>query len=223
MKFSKETLAIMNNFAAVNGNLGLQPGSFLETVAPERNIRVSAKIEEEIPSEFYIYDMSTFLAVLNMMPEADLIFNGNTIEIVDGNKKLRYGSADKSILALPQGAPHMKITPYVEINIDDGTITAIKKAAAIFGLPNLRISGDGKVIKASVIDIKNPSTNVYEVELGKTDSTFNADFLISTIKLIGGDYKVTLDSKYVSRWVLESPAETEYTMYIAMTQTSKFE
>lgn len=219
MKFSKETLDIMSNFASVNQNLALMPGGRIETVAPERNIRVDAAIVEDFPSEFYIYDLTTFLGVLNLLPDAEIKFSKTAIDLVDGTKSLRYGCADKSILMLPNGTrPNM--TEYVNFKMDDSTISAVRKASAILGLPNLRISGNGKTITASVMDLKNPSPNTYDVQIGETDKTFNADFLISSLKLMSGSYNVSLDPKYISKWSMDGG---DYTMYIAMTQTSKFE
>lgn len=219
MKLSKETIALLNNFASINQNLELKPGGVIETVAPERNIRVSAKIAEEFETPFYIYDLTTFLGVLGLLPDAELNFIQNAVELVEDGRKIRYGCAEKDILVLPSGAGSPPIAEYAKFNIDDSTISAIKKAAAIFAMPNVRISGNGKKITASVIDLKNPSSNAYDVDLGKTDKTFNADFLVSTFKMISGDYTVQLDKKFVSLWTL---TDDSYVMAIAMTQTSSF-
>ena len=220
MKFSKETLALLSNFASINQNLAMLTGNQLDSVSTERNIRVSAKIAENIPSDFYIYDLSTFLNILSLVPDAECEFSEEGATIVDGKRKIKYMSADKSILALPASPQLPKTTTYEEFDISEGTLASLRKAATVLSAPNIQITGDGEVITASVIDLKNPLPNTFQVEIGTTTKTFNADFQVSTFKMLTGDYNVVLDSNYVSKWSLQGK---DYIMFIAMVQSSKFD
>ena len=65
MKLSKETLAIMKNFAGINANLMLKNGNKLSTISPAKSVMAVAQISENLPingsGNFGIYELNDFL------------------------------------------------------------------------------------------------------------------------------------------------------------------
>ena len=61
MKLSKSTLDILKNFKEINQSILFKQGNSLKTISVMKNILAEATIEEELPKDFGIYDLSQFL------------------------------------------------------------------------------------------------------------------------------------------------------------------
>ena len=80
----------------------------------------------------------------------------------------------------------------VEFHLKEDDFTDIKKAISILRLPEIAVIGDGSTIALEVLDSKNPTGDVYAVELGETEEKFNFIFREENIKINPGDYKVQI-------------------------------
>ena len=69
MKLSKQTVAILNNYS--DNQSILVKGDQLRTISVMKNILAEAKIEEEFPKDFAIYDLPQFLKVLRLHQDLD--------------------------------------------------------------------------------------------------------------------------------------------------------
>ena len=65
MKINQNTLDILKNFSEINTNILIKPGTELSTISTMRNIFAKATIAEAFDSEFGIYDLNEFLAVVS--------------------------------------------------------------------------------------------------------------------------------------------------------------
>jgi hypothetical protein len=77
--------------------------------------------------------------------------------------------------------------------------------------------GDGTNVFLQAADSKNPSGDVYSINIGDTDKAFKAIFKAENIKIIPGDYDVTISSRGISHF---SGKDVEY--WIAVEQSSQF-
>ena len=93
----------------------------------------------------------------------------------------------------------------------------VEKAAGVLGVPEIVVFGDGKTVFLQAADTKNPSGDVYSINIGETDKTFRAIFKFENIKIIADDYDVTISSKGISHF---SGKNAEY--WIAVEQSSTF-
>ena len=86
MKLSKETIAILKNFATIQPNLMFKAGSELKTIAEAKNIVAKAAITEQIPQDFGIYDVNDFLSSLSLFNDPTFAFNadGKSAQITEG-------------------------------------------------------------------------------------------------------------------------------------------
>ena len=66
MKFSKETIAVLKNFATINSGIVLTPGNFVMTCSIIGTTYADTTIQDEIDNELAIYDLSGFLSVLSL-------------------------------------------------------------------------------------------------------------------------------------------------------------
>ena len=163
MKLSDKTLSLLKNFSNINQSILFKEGSSLRTISVMKNILAEAKITEEIPKDFGIYDLSQFLNVnttLFQSPELDFANDGYVV-IREGRSKQRFFFADPNVIITP---PEKAITlPSEDVSFELSTeqLDRLLKAAAISQLPDLSVVGGEGVVKILVRDKKNDTSNDY--------------------------------------------------------------
>ena len=224
MKISKETLEVLKNFSAINPNLVINEGNKLSTIAEAKNIMATTTVAETFPKEVGIYDLNEFLSAHSLIEDADLEFGDDSLTMKSATSSITDRYADKSILTSPEKGVNM---PDAEVNI---TLTAdiisqIRKAGGALGHPVVSITafnGDDNVY-LQVKDPENSSSNTFQIETGdySGNAVFDFQFLIANLKLIPGDYKVSVSSKLISHWECINNNPVEY--WIALEKNSTFD
>jgi hypothetical protein len=220
MKISKETLEVLKNFSAINPNLVIKPGNKLSTIAEAKNVMASAEVVETFPKEFGIYDLNEFLSVLSLTTDPELEFTDDEVVIVDGNKTVKYRYADTSILTSPQKEVNMPDTD-LTVSLTQEVISNIRRAGSALNHVVVSLQADGTDVTIAVKDPANASANTYIESVGQSDHTdYDFQFLISNLKLIPGDYEVSVSSKLISHWKCINNNSVEY--WIALEKNSTF-
>lgn len=219
MKLSKETLALLKNFAGINSNLLLKGGNKLATISAQKNIMASATISETLPAEFGIYDLNEFLGALSLFSDPELAFSEKFVTIKEGGAHIKFYAADKSVLSYPQKDITFPDSD-IEFSLPSATLTQIIRTASVLRAPDLSVVGkDGKV--ALIIgDRKNSTANTFDLDVGTTDKTFDVAIKVENLKMIPGDYNVSISSRKISRFQ-SSNSDTVY--YVAVEADSSFE
>ena len=222
MTISNATLEILRNFGTINPNLVVDGGTGLKTMAEAKNILASATITEEFPVAFGVYDLNQFLAVHQLIPDVDLDFGDANVSMKNTETKssVRYGYADKSILTFPTKDVTMPPVD-AEVEITNDMIDQIRKAAGVLGHQTLSIQALAGELSLNVVDAQSSSGNEFTLVVGEVDEAleFEFDFVIPSLKLIPGDYKVSLSSKFISLWEHKT-REVKY--WIALEKTSTY-
>lgn len=199
MKLDKQTLAILKNYASINTNLLLLPGSVIKTRSVQNTIFSSVTVPEVFPNEFGIYDLNEFLGVLSLFNNPELDFNDKFVRIYEGSNSIKYFSADQSVLSVPK----KDITfpdPEISFKITPDNLAQINRAASVMRVPDLSFVGESSTLKMMVSDKKNLTSNAFEVEVGPTEYNFNVKFRIEMLKFMSLDYSVDISSKKVARF-----------------------
>jgi hypothetical protein len=218
MKLSKETTALIKNFAGINSNLLLKSGNKLATISSQKNVMADATVTETFP-DFGIYDLNEFLGAMSLFDDPELDFQEKYVSISQGSMKIKFFAADASVLVAPQKA----ITfPEAEINftMTAGMLNMINKTASVLRASDVSIVGDGTTITAVVGDKKNVTGNSFSEPVGATDKTFKVNLKVENLKMLPGDYEVSISSKKISRF--KSPA-SDLVYYVAVEADSTFE
>ena len=221
MKLSDKTLSLLKNFSNINQSILFKEGSSLRTISVMKNILAEAKITEEIPKDFGIYDLSQFLNVnttLFQSPELDFANDGYVV-IREGGSRQRFFFADPNVIITP---PEKAITlPSEDVSFELSTeqLDRLLKAAAISQLPDLSVVGGEGVVKILVRDKKNDTSNDYSVVVGETDKDFSFNFKVENIKILPGTYDVVVSQKLLSRFTSKNH---DLTYYIALEPDSTF-
>lgn len=219
MKLSKETLSIFKNFAGINSNLILKPGNKLQTISAGKNIIASAVISESFPIEFGIYDLNEFLGALSLFDAPELSFNDKFVLMGEGKNSVRYYAANQSVLTI---VPNVKQFPEPDIEFDlpGSMLSQIQRVASILHVSDFSLVGDGDTIKVVVGDKSNPTGNVYQSEVGETNKQFKVDFKVENLKIMSGDYRVSIGGKKISRF---QSTNLQLVYYVAIELSSTFD
>lgn len=221
MIISDDTLKVLQNFATVNPNLVLKPGQKVKTISEAKNIMAIAEITEDFPTEFGVYDLNEFLSVHGLIENAALSFDDKSLTMASGDQKIKYYFAETDILTQPTKDITMPDAE-VGINLTEQVLDQIKKAASVLGHMELSLSGTNGLITASVLDIKDATANTFDIVVDKDNSCkeqFNFVVNIPNLKLLPGDYFVSISSKLISNWQ-NTNYPVEY--FIALERTSSY-
>ena len=130
MKLSKETLAIIKNYASINSNLLIKPGNKLSTIAVGSTILSTSTVTDNFDKEFPIYDVNEFLSALSLFEDPDLEFSDKYVTISQGKGSIKYFAAAMEAMVVPKKEI---VFPEAEINftLDAQTYNMILKTAPL--------------------------------------------------------------------------------------------
>ena len=203
MQLTDTTLQVLKNYATINPNIVINEGSTLRTVSEAMNVLSSTEIDMTFPTTFGIYDLSEFLSVVSLVNSPDLVFHDDHVMIIDGSgrSRIRYYYSSIDILTSPKKEIIMPESE-VKFFLDRDTLSKIKRAASVLGHTQMSLSSSASgVLCLSVIDSSDETSNVFSIDVdGTFERTFNFVFNISNLKMIEGDYDVSISSKLISHF-----------------------
>ena len=220
MKLSDSTLSLLKNFSTINQSILFKQGTRLRTISVMKNILAEATIGEELPKDFGIYDLGQFLngMGLHQSPELDFTNDGYVL-IKEGRSRSKYFFADANVIITPPDKPITLPSEDVTFDLTTEQLDKLRKAAAIYQLPDLSVIGENGVVKILVRDKKNDTSNDFAVTVGESDTTFSFNFKVENIKILPGTYGVVVSQKLLSRFTSKNH---DLTYYIALEPDSTF-
>ena len=221
MKLSEKTVNLLKNFASINQSILFKKGNTLRTMSVMKNILAEAEVEEDFPKDFAIYDLVQFLNGISLHDNALIEFtNESNLTIREGrDRKTKYFFADPSVIVTPPEKSISLPTEDVCFTLDNGQLSSLLKASAVYQLPDLCAVGGNGVVKLVVRDKKNDTSNEYSITVGETDQEFNFNFKVENIKILQGTYEVVISQKLLARFVNNN---YNLTYYIALEPDSTF-
>ena len=220
MKLSDKTLTLLKNFSSINQSILFKQGTSLRTISVMKNILAEATIEEDLPTDFGIYDLNQFLNGLGLHQNPDLDFeNEGHVVIREGRSRTKYFFADPAVIVTPPEKQITLVSEDVSFELSTSQLDKLLKAAAIYQLPDLAVVGGDGVVKIVVRDKKNDTSNDFSIVVGETDNTFEFNFKEENLKIIPGTYDVVVSSKLLSRFTNQN---YDVIYYIALEPDSTF-
>ena len=92
------------------------------------------------------------------------------------------------------------------VSITEDQLSQLKKAAAVLGHSELVLSGNNGNITATISDEKDATANTFSFDLDSDNeckNDFNFVINIANLKLLPGDYYVSISSKLISNWTMK--------------------
>jgi hypothetical protein len=218
MKLSKDTVGLFKNFAGINSNLLLKQGNKLATISTQKNVMSDTVVAESFPADFGIYDLNEFLGAMSLFDDPELDFSDKFVTIKEGGASIKYFAAEVGNLVVPQKAivfPEAEI----EFTLTSTMLNMIQKTSSVLRATDLQIVGDGSKMVIQVGDKKNATGNTYNAQVGSTDKEFKVNLKVENLKMLPGDYLVSISSKKISRFKATS---SELVYYVAVEADSVF-
>ena len=198
---TKPTIEVLKNFCSINKSIVIKPGNQIATLSINKNILAIADVEEQFESQISIYDLGVFLGGLSLFDQPKIdTSDSNYVTVSDqrGKSKTRFFYADPDIITQP---PEKEISiPSVDVKfrLEAGVLQQLQRAAMVYQLPDLCLYGDGTEMSLCVTDKKNDTSNSYSVQVGASDDEFCYCFKVENLKLLAGDYNVTISKQNVA-------------------------
>ncbi len=221
MKLSDKTLTLLKNFSSINQSILFKEGNSLRTISVMKNILAEATIDEEFPKDFGIYDLNQFLNGMGLHQHPELDFeNDGYVVIREGKMRSKYFFADPNVIITPPSDKEINLpSEDVSFELSSQQLDKLKKAAAVYALPDISAIGEAGVVKLVVRDKKNDTSNDFSIVVGETDDTFVFNFKEENLKILPGTYDVSVSKKLLSRF---TSRDYDLTYYIALEPDSKF-
>jgi hypothetical protein len=191
MKFCGETLSLLKNFASINMNMVFTPGDNVKTLSNANSIFAKATIKEEIPNEFYIYDLNSLLAMLTLVENQEVDFGDKSLIISSEKGKFEYFYSSADIVKAPP-AGEIEHTAIYSFTLTADDVQMIMKAAAITGAPTISVTNKNQNVVLSIGDRKNLSSSNFKKDLGTAFNDFDVFIAVENLKVIPDAYEVTV-------------------------------
>ena len=215
---SRKTLDVLKNFSTINSSIVFRKGSTVRTISNAENILAKFTGEEVFPVDFAIYDLSQFLSGISLFSDPQLEFdNENFVSIRGGRQSARYFFSDPEITL--KSAPEKNVNfpgSDVQFNLVGDDLVALRKASAVYNLPDLTFQSEEGVnnIKLILRDKENDTSNTYEQSIsGSCTGSYSLDLKIENIRLLPGNYTVKVSKHLISEW---TNTDLDLTYYIAL-------
>lgn len=226
MKFSARTLQVLRNFSTIHQAMIFKPGTELKVMSDSKSILAKAVIDTDIERQFAVYDLTKFLGAISMFEDPNLIPHDSFVEIAQGTEKINYTYSEPSLIKAPPEKDINFPVPDVVFDLKNDALNRALKGMAITGANAVCIVGDGENIFLETKTIlttpgKSPidksGAPSYRAEVGTTDKTFCFVFMAENIKLIPGDYTVSISQRGLSHF---KGSDVEY--WVAVEANSTF-
>lgn len=227
MILSQNTVEMLKNYSSINSNLVFTQGNTISTISEARNILATATIDNDIPTEFGIYDLSAFLGVIGLVDDPKMKINESHATISDsvGRTSIKYWFTDVEMLTSPTDTMINKAKEIndfeVSFTMDQDTMNKIKRAANTLGHTHMSVTADDGALAFTVFDPESSTSNTFTIQLAGRYETedFNIVFSIQNMKILPGDYDVGLSSKLMSKW---SHKDKNVNYWIALEKSSTY-
>lgn len=224
MELSNYTMQALKNFASINSNVVIHPGNTIMTMAEAKNVLGYTTVSESFPQTFGIYDLQEMLNVLGLVDNPRVRFEDKYVLIGDstGRVEIKYFFSDTEMLTSPSKPIEMP-EPDVSFTLDQGTLNNLKRAAAALGHNEVSITFVDNVIRLSILDTENSTSNTYSIDVDGECSLSECNFIINitNLKMIPGDYKVDISTKLISQFTNTSE-ELDLKYWVALEKSSTF-
>ena len=221
MNLSKQTVDILKNYSTINSSIAVSTGSTLQTMSAMKNILVKSTVEESFKTDFAIYDLTEFLnlSTSETFVGADYTFDEDYVVISKDRATSRYYYADPSTIISPTKDITM-LEAEIQFELKHADLSTIRNMSSVLAKPDLVVKGCSSSIVLSVLDKKDPTSNVFNLEVGDGNGDeFEMYFKGENLKLLGGNYTVKISSKAISEFIHN---DIDLTYWIALEPDSNY-
>ena len=191
MNFSEKTVSILKNYSTINQSLLFRKGNVIKTISPQKTILAQATIEEEIPTDFGIYELNKFLGTLCLFSDHEVFISEHYMTIKSGASQSKYFFADPETIQTPPDKPLPIDNVLCEFTLGQNDFKSVMQGANVLQLPEITIEGKNGDIWVVARDSKNTTTNTFERKVGemtKQNVSFQSVLKVENLKMMPESY-----------------------------------
>jgi len=202
MKLSEDTISILKNCAMINEGIQIKPGSTVRTISKMKNVLAKATINETFDNEIVLYDLNKFLGLVGMLkdPEIEVNSTEKTLNVKSSSTNSKIRLSDVSMIIAPPEKDIDLVAPEVEFKLKQNDLNQVVRSSSVLGLPNIAVIGDRESIYLATLDQKDSNSDEFKIKVGNTNAEFVFYFATENLKLIAGDYDVSITTKGFSHF-----------------------
>lgn len=190
MKISKETIAILQNFATISNNLRIYPGNVLATLSPQTSIFAKATVADTFPVDACIYNLGSLLELFSYMGDQEVEFGEKALTIKSNGYSFEYRYADPTVIIAPPAGKTIELDSHYQFTLSAEDIKMITKAAGITAAENIIFEAKDGQFSIHVAD-KAGSMKQSRV-MGAADVNFTAVLSTQNLRVLPDTYTVTV-------------------------------
>ena len=203
-KISNETLDVLKNFSSINSNILVKEGNVLTTISPVKNVMAEATVPESFDQKFGIWDLNKFLGTISLFEGPEYMFEEKcvTISSSNNNSSVRYYYSEPSLLTTVNKQINMPES-VVTCSITQKVFNEILKASSVLQVSDIAIRSNSDELEIVALDKKDKSSNSYSITLDHLPAggpEFSFFFKSENLKMLSGDYDVSISDKVVSQF-----------------------
>lgn len=208
MKFSKQTINILKNYAGISNNLRIYPGNELTILSPQQSIFAKATVPDQFPVDVCIYELNSFLDLLTYMEDQEVEFGEKSLKITNNGSTFEYRYADPSVIIAPPAGKTIELDTHYQFVLTAADILMINKAAGISNAETITLKADGT---KATLEVSNKTRNVtWSKTLGETALTFDAILDVQNFRVLADTYAVTVSKKKFLHFKSENVEVPQY-------------
>jgi len=193
MKLSENTLSILKNFSTINSGIVLRKGKSQRTMSADKTILAEVTIEDDIGSDFGIYDLPQFLGNISTLGNPDLEFQSDRVVMDDGSLKLNYYSCSPTLITCPPDKSLEMKSVDVKFTLSSANMQKLLRLAAMNSMPNLTVVGKNGDLLIKTHEKENDTSNFASMKIGDhSGPDFEKSFKTDNLKMIQDDYDVSI-------------------------------
>ena len=195
MILSKETITVLQNFQQINPSIVLRPGNEIATQSVSEAIAARASVPDTFPRTIPIYDLSKFLGILSLDKEHDseIEFLENKLIIKQGSSIVHYAYAHEDQIISPPVGKSIKVRdPTVSFVMTQPVWARLAQAMRVMGFSEFAFVGENDELSIQALSTMSSESDTYSTTIGETDKTFKAVIEAHNMRIISGDYNVSI-------------------------------
>lgn len=222
MKISKSTIQTLSALSNINAVIKIHVGNKLRIRSLNGSSMAYATINDTFDHEFVIYDISRFIAAINLVDDAELEFSDKYLIIKNANTRLTFSYGfEETVVSVPSEMKFPEDENNIHFDMNKDVMENLLKGCSLFGLKHISVvseKGSTDVhIKTHSMDGTVSNGISHLVGETKSDIEFCIIYpLDSFSQMVKGDYKCDISPKGISHYTGET---IEYYMTIDRSST----
>lgn len=224
MEITKQTAELLENLSAINKNFFFNKGTIQRTFNESKSVMAEVMLDNEIPIEAGIYDLSKIVNGMGALKNPSLTFAENSLSIIGQDSEMIFAFTDKSLLTVPEKPlkePEFEysfelssekldqILKYFNVmNKADHKAKKSKPRTTTFNY--LVFEGNGESIVAQVQESKTLANNVLRVKIGDSPQNFKFMINLERLNLLKDSYTVQYSNMKLAKFICKNKKATYF-------------